>query len=105
MPIRCTRVAGSREVVSLLGASARGGNFLDRRYAVSGGLLRLACSIQLDKHEPCVNSPRKKALQILMWIRQRLVEQRTQAECKKVESREGVAQGRPLGNVIANRRS
>ena len=30
----------------------------------------LARSIQFHKHEPSVNSSSKKALQILMWIRQ-----------------------------------
>src|ERR1700678_2116091 len=72
-----------------------------KRYAVSSGLLRLACPIQFHKHEPCVSSSWKKTLDILIWIRQRLLEKRTQGECKKVESGEGVAQGRSVGNISA----
>src|SRR5262249_44017354 len=67
------------------------------------GLLRLACPIQFHQHAPCVKSSRKKALQILMWVRQRLLEKRTQGESKRGESRIGVAQGRSPGNVGTNR--
>ena len=64
-------------------AATRHASYIDQQHGVGSSLLRLTCPIQFHKHEPCVSSSWKKALQILMWIRQRLLEKRTQGECKK----------------------